>query len=92
MCKKLYICDGQACEGKAKYCYLNGGECLHTTNVEHSLKAKLQDKFPPTKFVEFSPEADTGILEEEIDVLNLLRELHSGKTYSFSKNLNNENA
>ena len=87
MFKKLYLCDGQACGNKPEYCYLNGGECLHTTNVEHSLKAKLQDKFPPTKFVEFSPEADTGILEEELDCLNLLRELHSGKTYSFPKNL-----
>ena len=87
MSKKLYLCNGQACGSNPEYCYLNCGECLHTTNVEHSLKAKLQDKFPPTKFVEFSPEADTGILEEELDCLNLLRELHSGKTYSFPNDL-----
>lgn len=89
MSKKLYLCDGQACGNNPEYCYLNGGECFHTTNVEHSLKRIYGDKFFQTTFVKFSPEADTGILEEEIDCLNLLRELHSGKTYSFSKDLNN---
>jgi len=82
MCKKLYICDGQACEDKEKYCYLTDGECFHTTDPNHSLKAKLQDDFPPTTFVEFCPGQNTGILAEGIDLVKFCREVASHKLHS----------
>ena len=48
--KRVYICDGLACNGKN--CYIRSGECTHTSNEDHSIKKKLGNGFLPTTFVE----------------------------------------
>lgn len=49
--QKLYLCDGYACDEHHKaYCYMNGGECRHTSHIEHSI-SKLTPDFPSTKFI-----------------------------------------
>lgn len=48
--KCIYICDGLACRGEN--CYIRGGECTHTSHIEHSIKKRLGDDFPPTTFIE----------------------------------------
>ena len=47
---KLYICDGSACSG-AENCYLKGGNCMHTSQANHSLKRISGSEFPETTFV-----------------------------------------
>ena len=46
---KLYLCDGHGCNLEhPEVCYKNGGECIHTSDLEHSIKKKLGDVFPET--------------------------------------------
>lgn len=46
---KIYICDGKSCKEDdgsrfgfydGPCCYMNGGDCWHTTDMEHALFAK----------------------------------------------------
>lgn len=50
---KLYICDGLACSG-AENCYLKGGNCMHTSQANHSLKRISGKSFPETTFVKIN--------------------------------------
>ena len=33
--KKAYLCNGKVKQCKKTYCYLNGGECRHTTDIRY---------------------------------------------------------
>ena len=71
---KLYICDGCACLGNASNCYINGGDCVHTSKEEHSIKKRLGDDFPPTTFVNIR-----GTLVENGDVTGVRKGMYDGK-------------
>ena len=36
--KIFYLCDGKREKCKKTRCYKNGGECRHTTDINHALK------------------------------------------------------
>lgn len=60
----LFICDGQACFGRDLMgCYTHGGPCSYTTDVTHSLKKRLGNDFPNTRFV-----VQNGGLVEQISM------------------------
>lgn len=73
MCEKtrLYFCDGKACdEAKKIVCFTNGGDCIRTHDKDHSIKKKLGDEFPKTKWVEFGDD----IYLEEVDNHGLMEQ------------------
>ncbi len=78
MCIKLYLCNGHACDNNeeyAKYCYMNGGECIHTQNENYSITKKFGDIFPKTKWSAMSPEISIEHLNESEILQTLVKEL-----------------
>lgn len=74
--KKLYLCDGYACDEYHKqYCWRYGEECCHTPHVEHAL-SKVILNFPPTKFIPL-PAGD--IVIETLDEQGIFAEMRKGK-------------
>lgn len=73
--RKVYFCDGTACEDDRKIvCYLQGGGCHHTPKSEHAI-SKLDPNFPPTHFILF---ANTDMLIEEFDEEAIFKKLGEG--------------
>lgn len=66
---RMYICDGEACTLNKDNCFKNDGACIHTSKEEHSIKKKLKDKFPPTRFVK----GPKRVLFEEIDLAKFIQ-------------------
>lgn len=53
--KTLYLCDGKVESCKKKDgCYQRGGECRHTSNIEHA--ANFQKPYKSSGFVEYGVE------------------------------------
>lgn len=74
---KLYLCDGYACdEHHKKYCWMCGGKCCHTPQVDHSLSTITPD-FPPTKFVHLRGAG--AIVVEQLDEQGIFAEMRKGK-------------
>ena len=64
--KILYLCDGELEKCRMKSgCYKNGGDCMHTSNIEH---AKNFKKVHRDAFIEnlTAPENQTQDTLEEI--------------------------
>lgn len=71
--RKLYFCDGAACDDDKKtFCYLQGECCHHTPKPEHAI-SKLDPNFPPTQFTLF-----VNTLIEEFDEEAIFKKLGEG--------------
>ena len=42
--KVFYLCDGNVPECKKTFCYQNGGECRHTSDIKHALNFDIPRK------------------------------------------------
>lgn len=52
MGKVFYLCDGEKEDCKKMTCYKNGGECKHTSNIEHALNFERVGKNEKGTFYE----------------------------------------
>lgn len=52
MGKVFYLCDGEKEDCKKRSCYKDGGECKHTSNINHALNFKRVGKSENGSFYE----------------------------------------
>ncbi len=68
MLDKSYLCDGKRPCCSSSYCYVNGGECMHTAHMENSISKKYPE-FAPTYFM---LDEDENVVEC-IDTASIMR-------------------
>lgn len=66
--KTLYLCDGkiESCKEKDG-CYQRGGECRHTSNIEHA--ANFQRPYNNSGFIEYGVEIKVKKMEQRTAAL-----------------------
>ncbi len=65
--KTQYLCDGKVENCKKDNCYQRGGECRHTSNIEHAINFKKPYK--NSGFVEYGVEIRIKRIERMIAAL-----------------------
>lgn len=70
---KLYLCDGSMDCNCSDYCYKNGGMCMHTASIAHSVSA-VYPEFPDTYFIADSK----GGQVEQLNPYSLMRTFMAG--------------
>lgn len=48
----FYLCDGGRENCKKRNCYKNGGDCKHTTDINHAMNFERQGKYKNGSFYE----------------------------------------
>lgn len=52
MNKIFYLCNGQKEDCKKKNCYINGGRCRHTTDIDYATNFERRGKYKNGGFYE----------------------------------------
>lgn len=68
MMEKYYLCDGKLPCCSSSHCYVNGGDCIHTNRMRHS----ISEKYPEFGSTRFTMD-DCGNYVEYIDHTSIMR-------------------
>lgn len=73
MTEKYYLCDGEPPCCSSSRCYVNGGGCIHTSEIANSISEKYPE-FASTYFVK----DEIGNFVEHLDPASIMRTFMAG--------------
>lgn len=70
----FYLCDGERENCKKRTCYKNGGNCRHTTNINHAMNFERRAESENASFFEKEEMQDKEVYTKQ-EVIELLQEM-----------------